>query len=317
MLVLKTIRKPQRFVELLNSLQQEPLRAAGLTTLQVNLGYQCNMACKHCHLSAGPARTERMSPETAERVVDVFLNNPIVTLDLTGGAPELNPSFRNIITKVRSGNKHIISRTNLTVYFEKGMEDLPDFYSRNRVDLIASLPCYLEQNVAACRGDGAYQKSIDAIRMLNERGYGRGGGPSLDLVYNPAGPVLPPLQTLLEADYKRELLNRFGITFNRLYAITNMPIGRFGQSLAASGARESYQALLVDAFNAATIDRLMCRSMINVGWDGTLYDCDFNQALGIPASEATIREFSYADAAGRSITVGDHCYACTAGQGSS
>lgn len=309
------------FSERVRTCGKDALRAQQISVLQVNLGYQCNMSCSHCHVSAGRGRTETMDRNTAEGVLRVLLGNPIGTLDLTGGAPELNPHFRRLVREARKAGKSVIVRTNLTVFFEPGMEDLPIFYREQGVELVASLPCYLEQNVDAARGRGAYAKSIEALRRLNAEGFGMDDNASLrlSLVYNPGGAYLPPVQAALEADYKRELKARYGISFTRLLAFANMPIGRFREHLERSGEREKYLALLAAAFNPVTLDRIMCRTSLNVGWNGTLYDCDFNQIVGSPVAVAgaSIADFNYEALSRRTITVDDHCYGCTAGQGSS
>ena len=308
------------FRDTVRSVHSGPLIARGLKVLQVNLGYRCNMACRHCHVSAGPDRSESMSRNTVDAVLRVLLKNPIETLDITGGAPELNPHFRTLVAEARKGGKRVIARTNLTIFFEQGMGDLPVFYRDHNVELIASLPCYLEDNITAVRGEGAFRKSIDALSKLNRLGYGSGNNAyPLSLVYNPAGPFLPPPQAALETDYKRELANRYGISFTRLYTFTNMPIGRFRESLIKSVTFEQYLDMLASAFNPATLDNIMCRSLVSVGWDGTLHDCDFNQVLGIPVScdgPRTIHDFDLAALAKRNISSDDHCFGCTAGQGS-
>ncbi len=309
-----------RFLNRVRSVRTEPLIAQDITVLQANMGYQCNMACNHCHVSAGPGRTESMDKRTVDAILQVLKDSPIGTLDITGGAPELNPLFPELVNTARKMGKRVIARTNLTVFYEEGMEAFPEFYRDHEVELIASLPCYLEENVNATRGNGAFQKSIDALRRLNSLGYGDEAGTlSLSLVYNPAGPFLAPLQCSLEGDYKRELKSRYGVVFNRLLAFTNMPIGRFRDALTRSGNLGTYTDMLVAAFNPATLDRIMCRSLVSVGWDGRLYDCDFNQALGIPVAPDAprhISEFDLSTLSRRNITVDDHCFGCTAGQGS-
>jgi radical SAM/Cys-rich protein len=262
-----------------------------------------------------------MDGGTIDLVLSVLGNSPIGTLDITGGAPELNPGFRSLIVDARRAGKRVIVRTNLTIFFEPGMENLAEFYQEQGVELIASLPCYLEQNVDFIRGSGAYQKSIEALRKLNSLGFGMAGPDArlLGLVYNPGGAFLPPLQSLLEADYKRELQARHGISFTRLYTFTNMAIGRFRDALQRAGQLTGYTAMLVSAFNPAALDKIMCRTLLSVGWDGRLYDCDFNQIIGIPvtvAGKRHIRDFDYATLSRRPIAVDDHCYGCTAGQGS-
>ncbi len=312
--------KRMRFTDRVLSITRKPLVARGFRVLQVNLGYRCNMACRHCHVSADPGRSEMMSEKTIDAVLRSLAGTPIETLDITGGAPEINVHFRRLVSGARKAGKRVIARTNLTVFFEEAMEDLPEYYRDQNVELIASLPCYLESNITAVRGAGAFQKSIDALRRLNSLGYGSGtSGLPLSLVYNPAGPFLPPAQAVLEADYKRELKNRYGISFTRLYAFTNMPIGRFREILVRDGSLENYQGMLADAFNPETLDNIMCRSLVSVGWNGRLFDCDFNQVLGIPTASGVpqhVDDFDFETLSHRIIATDDHCYACTAGQGS-
>jgi len=309
-----------RFADSVRSIRNGPLAAGDITVLQVNMGSRCNMACNHCHVSAGPGRTEAMEKGTVDAVVQVLKDSTIGTLDITGGAPEMNPLFPLLVGNARKAGKRVIARTNLTVFFEEGMGGFPEFYRDHDVELIASLPCYLEQNVTATRGNGTFQKSVDALRKLNSLGYGDETGTlSLSLVYNPAGPFLAPAQSCLEADYKRELKARHGIVFNRLFAFTNMPIGRFRDALVRSGNIGAYLDMLASAFNPATLDRIMCRSLVSVGWDGRLYDCDFNQVLGMPVASDVpqhINEFDLSALGRRNISVDDHCFGCTAGQGS-
>lgn len=298
----------------------EPLGAEGIEVLQVNLGFRCNMACKHCHVEAGPARSEMMGGETADRVVSVLADSGIPALDLTGGSPELNPQFRRLVEEARRLEKRVIVRSNLTIFFDEGMEDLPEFYAENRVEVVASLPHYMEGGVDRVRGAGTFQKSVEALRRLNSLGFGtEEGGMLLNLVYNPPGAFLPPGQGTLEGEYKRELWERFGVSFSRLFTFTNMPIGRFREFLAASGNLEAYMEKLVSAFNPATLDGLMCRHLLSVGWDGSLYDCDFNLVLGLRVAEGcpdNIGDFDLQRLSGRRIAVADHCFGCTAGQGS-
>lgn len=308
------------FADAVRSVRGVPLSARALDVLQVNLGYRCNLSCSHCHVGAGPGRQEMMEQSMVEQVLRVLCDNPIPVLDITGGAPELNPHFRMLVTLARAAKKHVIVRTNLTVLLEQGNQDLPRFFRDHQVELIASMPCYLEPNVDGARGSGVYAKSIEALRRLNNVGYGRDEALTLGLVYNPAGPFLPPRQSSLEADYKRELLARSGIYFSRLYVFTNMAIGRFRDALAKRGELEQYQALLASSFNPDTVARLMCTSMLSVAWDGTLADCDFNQVLGIPVGPEAhrhIRDYDHRALSERQISVGDHCFGCTAGQGSS
>jgi len=297
------------------------LRATTIDTLQVNVGKLCNQACKHCHVDASPKRTEIMTRETAEAIVDVVRRFRIGIVDITGGAPELNPSFRYLVTEAKAAEAHVLVRHNLTVMFETNQDDLPEFFRDHAVEVVSSLPYYLEQQTDAQRGQGIFQKSIIALRRLNALGYGVDGtGLVLDLVYNPVGAFLPPAQAAIEADFKRELLSRYQITFNRLYTITNMPIKRFLDYLRRSGNEERYMRKLVEAFNPATIDGLMCRNLISVDWAGRLYDCDFNQMLElgvVPELPQTIADFDPREFAGRRIMTGSHCFGCTAGSGSS
>ncbi len=307
------------FLDRVRDVQTGPLRATDISILQVNLGYRCNMSCRHCHIEAGPDRAQMMTKETVETVLDVLRNNHIPTLDITGGAPEMNPHFSYLVKEARRAGHRVIVRTNLTIFFEKGMEQLPEFISENSVWVIASLPCYMKDNVDSARGKGTFEKSIKALSALNSLGYADGDERKrLDLVYNPSGPFLPPAQKPLEEDYRRELKGRFGIVFNSLYAFANMPIGRFRDMLAGANGLEEYMGALISAFNPETLQGLMCRRLISVGWDGRLYDCDFNQMLGVALHQGCpqhIREFDHSVLNSRDITVGNHCYACTAGQG--
>jgi radical SAM/Cys-rich protein len=309
-----------KFTEMIRSVKPEPLQALDLDILQVNLGYRCNMACKHCHVSGGPMRAEVMGDETAEQVLRVLIDNPFKALDITGGAPELNPAFRTLVTEARRAARHVIVRTNLTIFFEEGMGDLPEFYRDRHVELIASLPYYLEDGVDRVRGSGTFKKSIEALRQLNNLGYGKElSGLSLSLVYNPQGMFLAPSQCVLEAEYKRELRDRFGISFTRLYTFANMPIGRFRDFLARNGNYEKYMEKISSAFNPLTLDGVMCRHLVSIGWDGNLYDCDFNHALGLKTNADApqhVSDFDFQRLVHRKISVDDHCYGCTAGQGS-
>lgn len=300
------------------------LRRAHVTTLQINVGKVCNQACHHCHVEAGPKRTETMSAAVAERVLDLLGCSPRVQLlDITGGAPELNASFTRLVEGARALQRRVIVRCNLTILFEKGMESLPDFYRRMGVELVCSLPCYTGQNVDRQRGVGVFDKSIEALKLLGAIGYARpGSGLRLDLVYNPLGALLPPQQHELEAKYREELDRLFGIRFDRLLTITNMPVKRFAEMLVRSGEHDRYMGLLVQHFNPATIDGLMCRSMISVGYDGALYDCDFNQMLEMPltrdgAAQTLWTIASTDDLADTRIATASHCFGCTAGAGSS
>ena len=300
---------------------QSPLRAAAIDTLQVNVGKLCNQTCRHCHVDAGPTRKEIMTRETAELVVGILKNHAIPNVDITGGAPELNPNFEFLVTEARALGRHVIDRSNLTVFSVEGKDYLPEFLRAHQVEITASLPCYLESNVEAQRGKGDYAKSIEALQWLNRLGYGLPEtGLALNLVYNPVGPALPPDQVKLEADYKRELGNRFGIVFNRLYTITNMPISRFLTDLVRHGNYDGYMELLAQEFNPHTVQSLMCRNLVSVGWDGTLYDCDFNQMLNMPVNHGTpahLKDFDAFLLARREIRTGSHCFGCTAGSGSS
>jgi radical SAM/Cys-rich protein len=301
--------------------EETDLRSESVTTLQVNVGRLCNQACKHCHVDAGPARTEIMTRETAEQVANAVRKHGIQTLDITGGAPELNPSFRYLVSEGRASGARVIVRHNLTVMFEPGQEDLPDFFKAHGVDVISSLPYFLESQTDAQRGGGVFAKSIEAIGRLNAAGYGvEGTSLVLNLVYNPVGAFLPPAQEAIERDFKRELEARHGVTFNRLFAITNMPINRFLYFLRRTGNEHHYMRRLVDAFNPATIPGLMCRTQVSVDWRGRLYDCDFNQMLDLAVENAlpqTIADFDPVLFTSRRIVTADHCYGCTAGSGSS
>jgi radical SAM/Cys-rich protein len=309
-----------KFEDKLKSIKSELLKAKDLKILQVNLGYQCNMACKHCHVSGGPERTEVMDHKTAKQVLKVLLNNDLMTLDITGGAPELNPNFRMLVTEARKSGRLVIVRTNLTIFFEEGMADLPEFYRDQQVELVASLPYYLEDGVDRVRGSGTFRKSIQALQKLKSLGYGReSSGLLLSLVYNPQGVYLAPDQHALESEYKRELQDQFGISFTRLYTFANMPIGRFKEFLVRNATLGKYMEKLAAAFNPLTLDGIMCRHLVNVGWDGRLFDCDFNQVLGIASSSDAprhISDYEHGALSKRSIMVDDHCYGCTAGQGS-
>ena len=299
-----------------------PLRRRRLDTLQVNLGYRCNQRCLHCHVNAGPNRTEAMDAATVDLVLEVLRARRVATLDLTGGAPELNPHFRRLVASARALGVRVIDRCNLTILSEPGQEDLAGFLAAHGVEITASLPCYSPANVDRQRGDGVFARSIDALHRLNALGYGAGGALVLNLVYNPQGPSLPPPQGPLEADYKRELMAHFGIRFDHLFALANMPIRRFGSTLVSKGTFATYMALLRGAHRDGNLDTVMCRDLLSVDWRGELYDCDFNQMLGLPARlggrpRAHLRDLLHHDPAGEAIRVGEHCYGCTAGQGSS
>ncbi len=304
-----------------------PIQRAELDILQVNLGYLCNLSCVHCHVNAGPSRTELMDKEHVELIIDVLKARNISTLDLTGGAPEMNPHFRYLVTEARALGVKVIDRCNLAILNEEGYEDLAEFLAEQKVAVVASLPCYSQENVDQQRGQGAFENSITGLQKLNALGFGKSEGLSLDLVYNPLGPNLPPPQKGLELDYKKILMDNFGIEFNSLLTITNMPISRFGAVLLAHDQFDSYMTLLKDNFSQDNLASVMCRSLVSVSWEGYLYDCDFNQMLNIhsrlPSSESGesprlhLRDLLDQDLYKNSIQVADHCYGCTAGQGSS
>ncbi len=299
------------------------IHRAKLETLQVNLGYLCNQSCKHCHVDAGPNRKEQMQRNTVDDLVDFLQQSNIKILDLTGGAPEMNKNFRYLVTAAREQGVHVIDRCNLTILNEPGQEDLAEFLASNSVEIVASLPCYLKDNVEAQRGKGVYKSSINALRKLNEIGYGKhDSGLMLNLMYNPQGPSLPPAQLSLEADYKRELQQREGVEFNRLFVLVNMPIMRFGSMLISKGQFSDYMHLLKDSYQPSNLDNVMCRSLISVDWQGFIYDCDFNQMLGLPINIAGqkkthIKDIDIETLTGNRIVTADHCYGCTAGQGCS
>ena len=296
------------------------LRRAGVETLQVNLGYKCNQSCVHCHVNAGPTRTEMMSPGTVAEVISFLEVSEVRTLDITGGAPELHPQFRSLVLRARSLGLHVIDRCNLTILEEPGQDDLALFLAENKVEITASLPCYTEELVDRQRGKGVYDKSIRALKRLNALGYG--SELVLNLVYNPQGPSLPPAQDKLEADYKRVLGETHGVVFNRLYTLANMPIQRFGSTLVSKGQFADYMTLLYRSHRAENLQSVMCRTLLSVDWEGYVYDCDFNQMLGLPlkangGERPRLAELIGRDLAGNPIAVRDHCYGCTAGQGSS
>lgn len=297
------------------------LRGASIRTVQVNVGLRCNLACHHCHVESSPKRTEEMDWPTMRLVLDAAHATGARVLDITGGAPEMHPNLRRFVEAGRAMMLHVMVRTNLTILLEDGYEDFPTFFRRHRVHLIASLPCYLPDNVDKQRGRGVYVESVKAIRRLNAVGYGVSPDLPLDLVYNPGTPSLPPPQAPLEEAYRRELAGRFGIRFTRLITITNMAVGRFLHDLARQGKAATYQQKLRDAYNPATLDGLMCRHQLHVGWDGRLYDCDFNFAIGLPVNATDtpghIRDFDAGTFLSRRVATGEHCFACTAGAGSS
>ena len=293
-----------------------------LDTLQVNLGYRCNQSCVHCHVGAGPNRTEMMDVDTLALIPRVLAARGLGTLDVTGGAPELHPGFRELVRTARGQGVRVIDRCNLTILFEPGQEDLAEFLAAQRVEIVASLPCYSAANVDKQRGNGVFDLSIAALQQLNQLGYGQSGsGLLLNLVYNPQGASLPPAQEALQADYKRELLAHFGIVFNELFALTNMPIQRFGSTLVSKGTFDDYMALLKNSFQSHNLAGLMCRNTVSVDWQGWLSDCDFNQQLGLPLGNSGLqrhlRDLLKTGLDGQAIRVAGHCYGCTAGQGSS
>ena len=298
------------------------INRARLDTLQVNLGYKCNQSCVHCHVNAGPNRTEMMDADTLALIPQVLAARGLQTLDLTGGAPELHEGFRSLVRAARAQGVRVIDRCNLTILFEPGQEDLAEFLAEQRVDIVASMPCYSAANVDKQRGDGVFDLSIAALQKLNQLGYGQpGSGLSLNLVYNPQGPSLPPDQQALQADYKRELLAHFGIVFNELFALTNMPIQRFGSTLVSKGTFDTYMDLLKSSFQQQNLSGVMCRSTVSVDYQGWLSDCDFNQQLGLPLGTTGVRrhlrDLLKTSLDEQPIRVAGHCYGCTAGQGSS
>ena len=297
-----------------------PLRAAGIQVLQVNVGKLCNQTCRHCHVDAGPERREIMSRETMALCLNALVRADIPILDITGGAPEMNPHFRWLVAEARGLGRHAIDRCNLTILLTRGHEDLPEFLAEHRVEIVASLPCYLAENTDKQRGQGVFDKSIVALRRLNALGYGKAdSGLVLTLVHNPLGTGLPPPQPALEADYRRELAHRYGVVFTRLFALANLPISRFLEDLAGKGRHTEYLAKLTAAYNPEAADGVMCRTTLSVGWDGWLYDCDFNQMLELelaPGLPRHIRDFDEAALSRRSIVTAPHCYGCTAGSGS-
>ncbi len=297
------------------------IRRRTLDTLQVNLGYRCNQSCVHCHVNAGPNRTEMMDDEHLNLIAEVLERRKISTLDLTGGAPELHQGFRKLVSAARALDVHVIDRCNLTILFETGQEDLAEFLAANEVEVVASLPCYSADNVDQQRGKGVFDKSIAGLQKLNALGYGHAGsGLTLNLVYNPQGPSLPPSQTMLKAAYKRELAEHFGIVFNQLFTLANMPVQRFGSMLISKGQFNDYMNLLKSSHSDANLENVMCRTLVSVDWQGYLYDCDFNQQLGLPlpgAPRRHLRELLSNGLDGQPISVAEHCFGCTAGQGSS
>lgn len=305
----------------LNRVGLHPLHATGITVFQINVGKLCNQTCRHCHVDAGPDRTEVMSRETAEQCITALAKTDIPTIDITGGAPELNPNFRRLVEQARELGRHVMDRCNLSVLLLPSQADLAQFLANHRVEIIASLPSHRAGQTDAQRGDGIFEKSIEALRLLNRFGYGEpGSGLILNLVYNPVGAFLPPKQAAIEAQFKKELRTRHGVEFNRLYTITNMPISRFLEFLIESGNYDQYMTRLANAFNPTAAAGVMCRSTLSVGWDGRLYDCDFNQMLDLPVDHGApshIRDFDPTQLHHRRIVTRNHCYGCTAGSGSS
>lgn len=309
------------FETLLERAGLHPLAATGITVLQMNVGKLCNQTCRHCHVDAGPDRTEVMSKDTIDLCLQAFARTDIPTLDITGGAPELNPHFRWLVEQARALGRHVMDRCNLSVLLLPSQADLGEFLARHRVEVVASLPSYRASQTDAQRGEGVFNKSMEALRLLNRLGYGKEGtGLTLNLVYNPVGAFLPPKQEGIEAQFRKELATHHGISFTHLYTITNMPISRFLEFLVASDNYEGYMERLANAFNPAAAAGVMCRYTLSVGWDGILYDCDFNQMLDLPLSYDAprhIRDFDPARLHHRRIVTGNHCYGCTAGAGSS
>ncbi len=310
----------KRFKEQLEAINLHPLKPTDIEILQINLGKLCNQVCEHCHVDAGPDRTEIMTKEVLEACINAAKNPAIHTVDLTGGAPEMNPSFMWFVSEISQLGKKIIVRSNLTILTYKKYLDIPQFFKDNNVTVISSLPCYTEGNVDGQRGNGVFKRSIEALQKLNSLGYGKqNSGLELNLVYNPTGIGLPPEQAALQSDYKRELKEMFDIEFNNLYTITNLPISRFLDFLLKEGKYEKYMNKLIESFNPVAAEEVMCRNTISVGWDGKLFDCDFNQMLelGVASKSQNILTFDNEELKNRNIILGQHCYGCTAGSGSS
>jgi radical SAM/Cys-rich protein len=306
---------------LLDKIPFPAIRRGKVDTLQVNVGYRCNQSCFHCHVNAGPTRTEEMTGDVVDVVLEFLAQRRIDTLDITGGAPELNANFRNLVRGARSLGAKVMDRCNLTILEQPGQQDLAEFLAAHAVEVVASMPCYLADNVERQRGKGVFDGSIRGLRKLNALGYGRDPALVLNLVYNPQGPSLPPAQVALEADYKRVLGEQYGIVFNKLFVLANMPIQRFGSALVTNGEFESYLGLLQDAHLDANLDGVMCRNLISVDWRGLVYDCDFNQMLDLPLTRggkrAHLSDLLDDDIEGNPVRVAGHCFGCTAGQGSS
>ena len=306
----------------LNKMNFPLVERSDLNTVQINIGLKCNQQCVHCHVNSSPKRTEMMSPETLESVKSFLIKKNIQTLDITGGAPELHPEFKSLVSYAKDNHIHIIDRCNLTILLEPGMDDLAQFLAIHEVEIIASLPCYSSDNVDAQRGKGVFEKSITALKKLNDLGYGKSGSNlTLNLVYNPQGPVLPPSQEELEITYKSELLEHYSIEFNQLFTLCNMPIQRFGSTLISKNKLNDYMSLLKQSYRNENLENIMCRHLISIDWQGHVYDCDFNQMLGLNIQDnkrrVHISELLNTNVEGNSIAVRDHCYGCTAGQGSS
>ena len=295
------------------------IKRSWLKTIQVNLGYKCNQSCLHCHVNAGPKRREMMDKKTIDNVIDFAINYNIETIDLTGGAPEINKYFKYMVKELRQHDIHIIDRCNLTILNEDGMEDLPSFFVKHKIEIIASLPCYIKKNVDRQRGKGVFDESINILRLLNDIGYGMKKDLILNLVYNPQGPVLPPSQINLEKEYKSYRRESFDIEFNNLFTITNMPINRFGSTLVSQNKFNSYMKLLQSSFSEKAKDNVMCKELISIDYNGNVFDCDFNQMLkmNLSGKETHITKITTKSLHNREISTGDHCYGCTAGSGSS
>ncbi len=297
------------------------IKKESIDTLQINIGYKCNQACKHCHVNSSPSRTEMMSEKILDLIPKIINKFKIKTLDITGGAPEMNPHFKKLVLSLRNQNINIIDRCNLTIFFEKGYEDLPNFLAENKVIITASLPCYEKENVEKQRGSGVFDKSINAIKILNNLGYGKtDSGLQLNLVYNPINPTLPPPQEKLESDYKKVLYEKYNITFNNLYTITNMPINRYADFLKMTGELEKYFELLANNFNKQNLKNLMCKKTLSIDWEGQIYDCDFNQQLklkSVSGPKNLYELLNYSSLFDYQIAAKNHCFACTAGAGSS
>ncbi len=318
----KTLESTQeiKFSDKLKGINLFPLRPTSIEILQINLGKLCNQVCEHCHVDAGPDRKEIMVKEVLQQCLEAAKAPTIHTVDLTGGAPEMNPNFRWFVAEMSKLGKKVIVRSNLTILTYKKYLDIPQFYADNKVTVVSSMPCYSKDNVDKQRGNGVFERSIQALQRLNEVGYGKeGSGLELDLVFNPGGASLPPEQSALELDYKRELKELFNISFNRLYTITNLPISRFLDFLIKEEKYEDYMNKLIDSFNPVAAEEVMCRNTVSVGWDGKLFDCDFNQMLelGVASQSKNIKDFNALELSKRNIILGQHCYGCTAGAGSS